>query len=191
MVLLSLKDIVGCEDYYIDDNTLQIWSFKRYDEGKLLKPQINKTNKYVYYHFSVNGKQKKIYYHHIIVKMFIKKDFNSKIEEIDHMDHNKNNNTIENLCVVSKSENCRNKSSIKGNKFNFIDNIGQSLIINKEAGIYYSLELDKFFMFIEHTNKYKELHEVSCRGFPFIQYYYNNKQYDFYTTKFRKNINNK
>lgn len=189
MTLLSLKEIVGSEDYYIDDTTFQIVSFKqkKYTEGRIITPIIN-NNGYVIYRFNVNGKRKHMLLHHIIVKLFINPDFDSKVEEVDH---NKNNNTIENLCVVSKSENCRNKSSIKGNKFNFLDNIGQSLIINKEAGIYYSLDLDKFFMFIEHTNKYKELHEVSCSSYPYITYSYNNKSHNFYTTKFRKNLNKK
>ena len=190
MTLLSLKEIVGCDDYYIDDTTLQIWSFKRYDEGKLLKPHVKKDG-YVEYRFSVNGIVKHILYHHIIVKMFINPNFDSNIEQIDHCDHNRTNNSIENLCVVSRSENQRNFSSMNGNKFNFVDDIGQSLIINEEAGIYYSLELDKFYMFINHTNKFKELHECSSGGYPCITYCYNNKKHMFKTTKFRKNINKK
>ena len=58
----------------------------------------------------VNGKEKQICYHHIIVKMFIKKDFNSKVEEVDHRDHNRTNNSIENLAVVSRSDNIKNMS---------------------------------------------------------------------------------
>ena len=191
MTLLSLEKIVGCEGYYIDDKTLQIWSFKQdYKNGKLMKPHYSK-NDYIQYHFFVNGKQKNILYHQIIVKMFIKKEFNSKIEEIDHLDHNRTNNSIENLCVVSKSENNRNQSSMKGKKFNFVDNIGRSLIINEEAKIYYSLENDKFYMFINQTKKYKELYESVDNGYPYIHYSYNNKKHSFYTTKFRKNLNKK
>ena len=101
MVLISLKDITNCDDYYIDDENLQIYSFKqkKYTEGKLLKPYINRDG-YIYYQLRVNGKYKNIYYHHIIVKMFIKSDYNSKKEEIEHRDHNKLNNSIENLAVV-------------------------------------------------------------------------------------------
>ena len=193
MTLLSLKDIVGCDDYYIDDTTLQIYSFKQdYENGKLMKPVINKDG-YIQYRFSINGKTKKIFYHHhIIVKMFIKPDYDSKIEEIDHQDHNRTNNSIENLKVVSRSENQRNTSrSWNGNKFNFVDDIGKSLVINEEAGIFYSLDLDKFYMFINHTNKFKELHEGIKNGYPYIKYKYNNKDHMFRTTKFRKNINKK
>ena len=146
---------------------------------------------YIYYCFKVNGKTKNILYHKIIVKMFIKKDYDSKKEEIDHVNHDKNDNSIENLCVVSRIENNRNKSSHKGKLFNFVDNIGKSLVINEEAKIYYSLENDKFYMYISHTNMYKELHEHIYNEYPCIQYFYNNKRYKFNVNKFRKNLNKK
>ena len=58
-MLVSLKDITNCEDYYIDDKTFQIVSFKnkKYTEGKILKPNIRKDG-YIQYTFSVNGKKK-------------------------------------------------------------------------------------------------------------------------------------
>lgn len=190
-MLVSLKDITNCEDYYIDDKTFQIVSFKnkKYTEGKILKPDIR--NGYIYYDFYVNGKRKHIYLHHIIVKLFIDKNFDSSKFEVDHKNHNRQDNSIDNLCVVSHSENNRNMSkSSNGKDFNYIDDIGKSLVINEEAGIYYSLEFDKFYMFIEHTNKYKELHECLNNGKnPCIKYRYNNKQYQFSIDKFKKSIN--
>ena len=152
MTLISLKDIVGCEDYYIDDTTFQIVSFKqkKYTEGKILKPRIRKDG-YIDYHFRVNGKYKYIFLHHLIVKLFIDKNFDSTKFEVDHKNRNKLDNSIDNLCIVSHSENNRNKSTYKGKEFNYIDDIGKSLVINADAGIYYSLELDKFFMFIVLT----------------------------------------
>ena len=191
MVLISLKDITKCDDYYIDDKTLQIYSFKqkKYTDGKLLKPQIN-NNGYIRYHFFVNGKYKKIYYHHIIVKMFIKSDYDSAKYDIDHMDRNKLNNSIENLAVVSRSDNIKNMSKSRtGKKFNFVDNIGNYLVINEEAKIYYSLDLDKFYMYINQTNKFKELHENLHHGNYCVAYCYNNKRYELSTTYFRKNLN--
>lgn len=192
MTLLSIEHIVGCEGYFIDDKTLQIWSFKqkKYENGKLLKPRINKIG-YIYYQFCINGKEKKIYYHHIIVKMFIKSDYDSTKEEIDHKDCNKLNNNIDNLCVVSHLENQRNTSSYNGKKFNFVSDIGRSLTINEDAGIFYSLEFDKFYIFIEHTNKYRELHVYLHCGYPYIHYSYNKKQHSFSVNKFKKNLNKK
>ena len=193
MVLISLKDITKCDDYYIDDKTLQIYSFKqkKYTDGKLLTPQIN-NNGYLRYTFWVNGKYKYIFYHHIIVNMFINPNFDSTKEDIDHMDRNKLNNNIENLAVVSRSKNCRNTSkSWNGKEFNYVNDIGKSLVINEEAKIYYSLDLDKFYMYINQTNKYKELHELISNGFNYIQYSYNNKQHKISINKFKKNLNKK
>ena len=190
-MLVSLKDIVGCVDYYIDDQTFQIISFKykKYTEGKILKPHINSKG-YIQYHFCINGKNKNILLHHIIVKLFIDKNFDSSKNDIDHKDHNRTNNSIDNLCIVSHSENNRNKSTYKDKEFNFVDDIGKSLVINEEAQIYYSLDLDKFFMFIEHINKYKELHVFLNHGKnPSIIYRYNNKRYMFSINKFKKSIN--
>ena len=191
-MLVSLKDIIGCDDYYIDDTTFQIVSFKqkKYTEGKILKPHIDKDG-YIKYIFCVNGKQKNMLLHHIIVKMFINPDYDSKKFEVDHKDHNRTNNSIENLSVVSRSENSRNISiSRTGKEFNFVNDIGKSLVINSEAGIYYSLETDHFYMYIEHVNKYKELHVFLNNGkYPSICYQYNNKQYKFSINKFKKNLN--
>ena len=190
MTLISLKDVVGTNGYYIDDEDLKIYSFKNNNNGKLLKGYYDK-NGYLRYHFYVNGKYKKLYYHVIIVKMFIKSDYDSNKEDIDHKNHDKKDNSIENLCVVSRSANNRNRLSQKGKIFNFVDNIGNYLVINEEAKIYYSLEFDRFFMFINQTKKYKELHENLHHGYYRIQYSYNNKYYELSTTYFRKNLNKK
>lgn len=76
-----------------------------------------------------------------------------------------------------------------GKEFNFVNDIEKSLVINEEAGIYYSLEFDKFYMLINHTGKYKELHENFNSGYPCIRYKYNNKSHTFRTTNFRRNLN--
>ena len=189
-MLVSLKDIVGTEDYYIDNTTFQIVSFKqkKYEQGRIITPNINKG--YIDYRFNVNGKRKHIYLHHIIVKLFIDPNFDSNKFEIDHKNHNRQDNSIDNLCIVSRSENIRNASSKNGKEFNYISDIGNALIIDEEAQIYYSLDLDKFYMLIEHTNKYKELHVFLNHGKnPSIQYKYNNKQHSFSIDKFKKSLN--
>ena len=189
-MLVSLKDIV-CDDYYIDDTTFQIVSFKqkKYEQGRILTPHIRKDG-YIDYIFFVNGKCKRILLHHIIVKMFINPDYDSKKFEVDHKDHNRTNNSIDNLCIVTRSENSRNRSSMNEVEFNYFDNIGKALVINSDAGIYYSLETDHFYMYIEHVNKYKELHVNLNHGKnPCIRYRYNNKQHFFSINKFKKSLN--
>ena len=190
-MLVSLKDIVGCDDYYIDDTTFQIVSFKqkKYEQGKILKPRINKYG-YIDYSFGVNGTQKRILLHHIIVKLFIDKNFDTSKSEVDHKNRNKLDNSIDNLSIVSHSGNQRNKSSHNGKEFNYVDNIGNYIVINEEAGIFYSLDRNKFYMYINHTNKYKELHIHLDHGkYPCIQYQYNNKQHFLNIDKFKKSLN--
>lgn len=191
MTLISLKDLSECEEYYIDDETFQIVSFKqkKYTEGKILKPRIDKHG-YIFYSFSVNGKCKNMCLHHIIVKMFINPDYDSKKFEVDHKNHNKQDNSIDNHCIVTRSENDRNRSiSRTGKEFNFLSDIGKKLVINAEAGIYYSLDFDKFFMFLEHTKQYKELHVNLNNGYPCIRYCFNNKQHKISINKFKKSLN--
>lgn len=197
MTLLSLEHIVGTNGYYIDDKDFKIWSFKNPsgkldNEPHLLKPRIN-NNGYLRYTFRVNGKLKHILYHVIIVKTFIKPNYDSAKYDIDHMDRNKLNNSIENLAVVSRSDNNRNMSKSRtGKEFNYYNNIGDYLVINEEAKIYYSLDLDRFFMHITQSDKYKELHVVLNNGKnPCIRYKYNNKGHIFSINKFKKihNIN--
>ncbi len=194
MTLLSLEKIVGTNGYFIDDEDLKIYSFKNPsgeldNEPHLLKPHIN-NNGYLRYTFRVNGKVKHILYHVIIVKTFIKPNYDSAKYDIDHMDRNKLNNSIENLAVVSRSDNNRNMSKSRtGKEFNYYNNIGDYLVINEEAKIYYSLDLDKFFMYIKHSGKYKELHICLEKGIPYIRYKYNNKGHRFSINKFKKNLN--
>ena len=190
-MLVSLKEITNCEDYYIDDQTFQIVSFKqkKYEQGKILKPYIDKDG-YIRYRFCINGKRKQIRLHHIIVKLFIDPTFDSTKFQVDHKNHNRQDNSIENLAVVSHSDNNRNVSKSRtGGEFNFVDDIGNALIINSEAQIYYSLDLDKFFMYINQSSKYKELHVCLKNGkYPSIQYQYNNKHHYINIDKFKNSL---
>ena len=191
-MLVSLKEFTNCEDYYIDDQTFQVVSFKnkKYEQGKILKPHIN-NNGYIRYKFCINNKVKRIFLHHIVVKLFIDKNFDSTKFEVDHKNRNKQDNSIDNLAIVSRSENNRNISiSRTGKEFIFLDDIGEKLVINDEAQIYYSLDFDKFYMYIQHANKYKELHMFLNHGkYPSIIYCYNNKHYKLSIDKFKKSLN--
>ena len=191
-MLVSLKDIVKCEDYYIDDQTFQIVSFKqkKYEQGRILIPVIDKDG-YIRYRFQINGKRKQIRLHHIIVKLFIDKNFDSTKFQVDHKNHNRQDNSVENLAIVSRFENQRNTSKSRtGKEFNFVDNIGNALVINEEAGIYYSLETDHFYMLISQSGKYKELHKCLKNGkYPYIEYFYKNKHHYLNIDKFKKSLN--
>lgn len=68
---------------------------------------INEYNCNGYVIVSLNGKLQ--YKHRLIAKQFIENDDPLTKKEIDHRNHIKNDNTIENLRWVTRSENIRNR----------------------------------------------------------------------------------
>ena len=68
---------------------------------------INEYNCNGYVIVSLNGKLQ--YKHRLIAKQFIENDDPLTKNEIDHRNHIKNDNTIENLRWVTRSENIRNR----------------------------------------------------------------------------------
>ena len=186
-MLISLENIIEFPGYYIDDQSYEIWSFKQYKEGKKIKLSGNSREycKFEAYH---EGKRKHILFHHIIVKLFIDPNYNPKTQQIDHLDHNKLNNSIDNLKVVSKSENEMNKTSYGGRQAVYLDDIGESIVVNEEHGIYYSKTFDKFYRFVEHTRKYRQISECKNGVCMQIGYRYNKKIYHVNCTRFREQL---
>ena len=186
-MLLSLENIVGCPGYFIDDQTYEIWSFKQYKEGRKIKLRYDKDG---YLRFNVwnEGNSKTIRYHQLIVKVFIDPSFNSESMTIDHLDHNRSNNSLDNLRVVTRSENDLNRSMYFGKQAIYIDDIEESVAVNEEHGIYYSKAFDKFYRFVEHVGKYRELKESKEYMCFRTSYSYNRKIYHINCTKFREGL---
>ena len=185
-MLIDLENIVGVAGYFIDDQTYEILSFKQKKPRKI-KLSLNSRG---YLMFSVynDGKHKNILYHQIIVKVFIDPNYNSKTQDIDHLDHNKLNNLVDNLKVVSRRENQMNKTVYRGVQAIYLDDIGENIPVNAEHGVYYSKTFDKFYRLITHTNKYRQLTEGKSYASMWITYRYNNKTYTINTTKFREEL---
>lgn len=189
MVLFNLSCLLSdCEKYAIDNETLEVYSWLA-GKGcwKNLKGNVRKDG-YIRYNFSVNGKQVHILKHIIIAKMFINPYYDSKKFEIDHIDHNRQNNSLENLKIVSKSENNLNRSGREGIKYTFLDDIGDNVVVDETNNIYYSKTNDKFYRFIPHTNMYREMYERLRGKCNYIYYRCNGKIFEFNATKFRKNL---
>ena len=184
-MLIDLENIVGCPGYAIDNETFEIWSFKQKKQGKKIKLQLDRGG-YLKFNVCHGGKHKNIWYHQVIVRLFIDPNYDSKTHEIDHIDHNKLNNSIDNLKVVSRGKNLMNLTVYNGKQAIYLDDIGYSIAVNAEHNVFYSKTLDKFYRFVEHTNKYRQMTEGKYHASMRISYNYNKKVYAINTTKYRE-----
>ena len=82
---------------------------------------------------------KKLYGAHRIVMFMHNKDFD-KSKQIDHINHNKDDNRLENLRVVSSAENMRNQSKLNTNKTGI-------------TGVYFNKSRNKFIAQIKVSHQ--------------------------------------
>ena len=75
-----------------------------------------------------DGDKKQLYLkHRLVAEQFI--DNPNNLNQVDHINHNRKDNRIENLRWVSASTNQFNKSSSKGVQYEFIDDIPDNAIV--------------------------------------------------------------
>jgi len=145
------------KDYKICKNG-DVISYKKYEEGKILKPHIN-THGYLYVTLSKNKKQKNFNIHRLIAIYFIDNPNNYQI--VDHINQNTTDNSIVNLRWVTKSGNMRNRKNqgkyMKGVTFHKKNNkfMAKICIDNKSKHLgYFNDELEAHEKYME---KYNEL----------------------------------
>ena len=111
-ILLSIrpkwKDIVGYENEYQINQFGEIRTLK--DSPKLkkydvLKPQISKSNGYVYQMLYKNGKEKLLRVHRLVAMAFLPNPNN--LPQVNHKDGNKQNNSVDNLEWCEQSDNMK------------------------------------------------------------------------------------
>lgn len=94
------KEIEGYP-LYMASNMGRVKSFRKYSEGKIIKPSINSEG---YLHIGLYGKTHRL--HRIIAKTFIPNPENKP--EIDHINGDRTDNRVENLRWVTRKENLNN-----------------------------------------------------------------------------------
>ena len=103
--VLELFDIPGYEDKYCATKDGRIYSIKK---QKFLK-QCDDTYNYLTVVLQEDGKGKTMKVHKLIAKTFLENPENKP--QIDHINRIRNDNRVENLRYVSRSENCKNKNT--------------------------------------------------------------------------------
>jgi len=115
----ELKNIL----HYNPKNGVFIWSkkiSKKINTGDI----AGDVNKRGYCRIGIRGKK---YASHILAWIYIYGE--APENDLDHIDHNKTNNKISNLRIVTPSENAMNQTMSKANKSGF-----NGVVWNKKAG---------------------------------------------------------
>ena len=175
-------DMIECgQNYSVNLETAEIRNDKT---SRILKPQLN-NNGYYRICLSLNSKQKK-YLVHVLIWISHNSLYDTKKYDIDHIDHNRLNNNITNLRLVSKSLNMINRSQHKGKQFDYQSELPDAITINEECKIYYCKQYDRFYRKVSER-QFRELHEnidKRCNS-TLIEWRLNNKHYRFTTSNFR------
>lgn len=95
---MKWKIIKDNPNYSVSDTGL----IKRNSTNKQLKPWISSRG-YLYVSLSRNGKVKKFSIHRLVANAFLPK--NSKNMEVNHLDENKQNNSVSNLEWITHKQN--------------------------------------------------------------------------------------
>lgn len=120
----------------------------------------------------LNGKQYK--HHRLVALQFIPNGDPAHKIEVDHINHDRCDNRIENLRWVTASENSRNKASNMGRHFTFLLDIDESCIVVDKYGahdiddLYYDPNLEQWFLKLAE-NHYRIVEPcIRKDGFKFI-----------------------
>jgi len=110
--------IPSIPSYYAISETGNLISFRTGNHWKTMKTTENGSTGYFQVSLRSNGKTT-YYLHELIFSTFVSGQPTQKGLTIDHKDHDKSNNTKENLRVATKTENQANKPISKRNTSGF------------------------------------------------------------------------
>lgn len=170
-------------NYSINLETSEIRNDKT---GKILKLCL--TNGYCYVNLCLDGKRKS-YRVHMLVYIAHFGEYDKSVYVIDHIDHDRSNNSITNLRLVTPHVNSVNMSQYRGLTFEYKTELPDAITINVEYGIYYCKQYDKFYRKVingqfrelrEYKRGNKNNYRIMCSS--------NNKKYEFTTTHFRETL---
>ena len=149
-------DIKGYEDYYTISEDGKVWSKRR---DKYLKGSSN-SNGYLQVDLYKDVKGKKFSIHRLVALAYIENPENKP--EVDHIDRDILNNSVNNLRWATKEEQMRNRKIYSNTGFKYISKT------NKNGYDYYTVKKDKVFCYQLNINKWTleeavEIRDCLCR----------------------------
>lgn len=185
--LETFVDLKGFEEKY-EINTIYPHEIRNKKTNKILSESI-KPNGYVQLFLN----RIPYYKHRLVAKQFILNPENLPV--IDHINHVKSDNRIDNLRWVSYTDNNKNKISSKNIVYNFIDyaefdddDLMQVDCYNDHEfeDYYYNIETNRFYY--DTGVNYRELHinySKYCSAYVFMKDM-ENKSVNIYFNKFKR-----
>ena len=143
------KNIPNFNGDYQISNLGNVKSFKRYKEGRLLKPKM-KNSGYYFVGLYVNKKEFYMHIHKLVANAFVKNTLNKP--HINHINGIKTDNRACNLEYVTQSENMQHAM-----KNGLLSNHKPILLVNKET------KEEKYFYSMSEASRYMG------RQFSYIQ----------------------
>ena len=110
------EDLVGYDKYEI--LTTEPFTIRRKDNKRVVTESVMR-NGYIAVKLNKQDGRVTRYKHRLIAEQFIPNPNN--LPEVDHIDRDKLNNSLNNLRWVSRSDNCKNRTVKKPSKFQFIN----------------------------------------------------------------------
>lgn len=99
------KDIPGYEGLYQVSDLGNVRSLNYGGWGKCQLFKLGSLKKYLKVTLRLKGKNKGFYVHQLVAIAFLGHKPNGNKAEVDHIDHNKHNNRLDNLRIVTSREN--------------------------------------------------------------------------------------
>ena len=150
----------------------------------ILNGRITKFG-YKVFTFLQNGIRKYYMHHKLIYYALVDPfDLNDRNLEIDHVNHVRDDNRVDNLRLVTRSENDLNRTKTKSVTYNFVNELIDMVFVNELHKIYYSPSNDKFYR--DLGVHMREMYERKIHAHYRIQYRFEGKQYQINVTKWRK-----
>ena len=112
------RDIKDFPNYQVSNlGNVKSLNYNKTGKVKFLKPSLNKNSKYYQITLCKGGNEQRFYIHRLVAETFLPNPDN--LPQVHHLDENKYNNCIENLCWSSVKDNnnygTRNERAAKSN----------------------------------------------------------------------------